>query len=212
MYDMIRNIKNILGVFLCTSCGLLSCVSENIETFSPADYVNPFIGASCNPDASGSSHGLGKTIPGAFVPYGYSEENKTIEGFALTQMSGVGWFGEMGNFLVMPTTGELKTIPGREDGSLKGWRSYFDKETEIAKAGYYSVKLIDYDILAETSASPHCGIMRFTFPENNRSRIQVDLARRIAGASERQYLRVVDENTIEGWIRCTPNEGGWGNA
>lgn len=229
MYDMIRNIKNILGVFLCTSCGLLSCVSENIETFSPADYVNPFIGASCNPDASGSSHGLGKTIPGAFVPYGmvqanpntatgkdfssgYSEENKTIEGFALTQMSGVGWFGEMGNFLVMPTTGELKTIPGREDGSLKGWRSYFDKETEIAKAGYYSVKLIDYDILAETSASPHCGIMRFTFPENNRSRIQVDLARRIAGASERQYLRVVDENTIEGWIRCTPNEGGWGNG
>lgn len=54
--------------------------------------------------------------------------------------------------------------------------------------------------------------MRFTFPENNRSRIQVDLARRIAGASERQYLRVVDENTIEGWIRCTPNEGGWGNG
>lgn len=92
--------------------------------------MNPFIGASCNPDASGSSHGLGKTIPGAFVPYGmvqanpntatgkdfssgYSEENKTIEGFALTQMSGVGWFGEMGNFLVMPTTGDLR--PSREE-------------------------------------------------------------------------------------------------
>ncbi len=207
-----------------------SCNDARAESAdSPAEYVNPFIGASCNPDAAGIYHGLGKTIPGAYAPYGmvqvspntvtgkdkssgYSDEHKTIEGFALTQMSGVGWFGDMGNFLVMPTTGELKTIPGKEDGSITGWRSHYDKATETARAGYYSVKLTDYDIQVETSATTHCGIMRFTFPEHQQSRIQVDLARRIAGSSDYQYIKVVNDTTIQGWIKCSPQGGGWGNG
>src|ERR1700742_407534 len=74
----------------------------------PVDYVNPFIGASTNAIDAGASHGLGKTFPGAATPFGmvqvspntitggdngsgYSYEHMTIEGFALTQMSGVGW-------------------------------------------------------------------------------------------------------------------------
>lgn len=94
-------------------------------SFSPADYVNPFIGASTSTSAAGVYHGLGKTFPGATTPYGmvqvspntitgednspgYSYEHTTIEGFAFTQMSGVGWFGDLGNLLVMPTTGRCK--------------------------------------------------------------------------------------------------------
>ena len=34
-------------------------------SFAPADYVNPFIGASTNIDDAGAYHGLGKTFPGA---------------------------------------------------------------------------------------------------------------------------------------------------
>lgn len=127
-------------------------------------------------------------------------------------MSGVGWFGDLGNFLVMPTTGPLKTIPGKEDGTITGWRSYYDKASETARAGYYSVNLTDYGIRAETSATPHCGIMRFTFPEHACSRIQIDLARRVAGSSDYQYLKVVNDSTIMGWIKCTPDGGGWGNG
>lgn len=98
-------------------------------SFSPADYVNPFIGASTSTSAAGVYHGLGKTFPGATTPYGmvqvspntitggdnspgYSYEHTTIEGFAFTQMSGVGWFGDLGNLLVMPTTGPLQKIAG----------------------------------------------------------------------------------------------------
>ena len=44
----------------------------------------------------------------------------------------------------MPTTGELQKIAGKEDGSIKGYRSSYDKATETAKAGYYSVELTDY--------------------------------------------------------------------
>ncbi len=196
---------------------------------SPASYVNPFIGASTDVSKAGAHHGLGKTFPGATTPYGmvqvspntvtggdngsgYSYEHTTVEGFALTQMSGVGWFGELGNFLVMPTTGKLKTVAGLEDGSVKGYRSRYDKESETARAGYYSTLLTDYGIKAETSATTHCGVMRFTFPQNELSRIQIDLARRVGGSSERQMVEVVDENTFRGWIKCTPEGGGWGNG
>ncbi|SHE63716.1 alpha-1,2-mannosidase, putative [Bacteroides faecichinchillae] len=215
----------------CTFLGMMSCSSVNKVNadFTPTDYVNPFIGASTSVGAAGVYHGLGKTFPGATTPYGmvqvspntitggdngsgYSDEHKTIEGFAFTQMSGVGWFGDLGNFLVMPTTGELHKIAGKEDNSIQGYRSAYDKATEFAKAGYYSVELTDYNIKVESSATPHCGILRFTFPSNEQSRIQVDLARRVGGTSTSQYIKVIDDYTIQGWMKCTPDGGGWGNG
>ena len=201
-----------------------ACSSAPQESFAPTDYVNPFIGASTSTTAAGVYHGLGKTFPGATTPYGmvqvspntitggdnspgYSYEHTTIEGFAFTQMSGVGWFGDLGNLLVMPTTGPLCKIAGREDGSIAGYRSHYDKQSEHAEAGYYRVLLTDYDILAECSATPHAGILRFTFPESDTSRIQIDLARRVGGTAERQYVRVEDDHTLSGWIHCTPVAG-----
>ncbi len=194
-----------------------------------ADLVNPFIGASTNVDAAGAYHGLGKTFPGATTPFGmvqvspqtitggdngsgYSYEHLTIEGFSMTQMSGIGWYGDMGNFTVMPTTGKLKTVAGREDGSLIGWRSHYDKASETAHAGYYGVVLTDYDIRVEATATPHCGLLRFTFPADTLSRIQVDLARRVGGTASREYIKVVDDTTFEGWMECLPEGGGWGNG
>ena len=196
---------------------------------SPAAYVNPMIGASTSIGAAGVYHGLGKTFPGATVPFGmvqanpqtitggdnapgYSDEHRTIEGFSMIQMSGTGWFGDFGNFLIMPTTGQMHTIAGREDGTLKGWRSEYDKASECARAGYYSTFLKDYGIKAEMTASHHCGFFRFTYPENRNSRIQVDLSRRMGGTSDRQAIRVVDDHTVAGWIRCTPDCGGWGDG
>ena len=46
---------------------------EKIQLFNPADYVNPFIGASTNVEDAGAYHGLGKTFPGATVPYGMAQ-------------------------------------------------------------------------------------------------------------------------------------------
>lgn len=195
----------------------------------PSHYVNPFIGASTSIGDAGVYHGLGKTFPGATTPYGmvqvspntitggdnspgYSYEHQTIEGFAFTQMSGVGWFGDLGNFLVMPTTGPLKKIAGKEDGTIEGYRSAYDKQTETARAGYYSAELTDYGIRAESTATPHCGMLRFTFPQHQQSRIQIDLARKVGGTSTAQYIKVVDNRTIQGWMKCPPEGGGWGNG
>jgi putative alpha-1,2-mannosidase len=151
---------------------------------NPADYVNPFIGASTNIEKAGAAHGLGKTFPGAATPFGmvqvspntitggdngpgYSYEHTTIEGFAFTQMSGIGWYGDLGNFLVMPTTGVLKTSSGRVQSPEEGYRSRYSKEDEIAKAGYYAASLTDYNIRAEATAAPHSGMLCFTFPNKN---------------------------------------------
>ena len=198
------------------------------QTKTPADYVNPFIGASTSTAAAGIYHGLGKTFPGATTPFGmvqlnpntitggdngpgYSYELPCIEGFAFTQMSGIGWYGDLGNLLVTPTTGPLHVVAGRHK-ELPGYRSHYDKKTEVAKAGYYAATLTDYNVRTEVTAAPHSGILRFTFPKNKQSRVQIDLARRVAGTSTEQYVKVVDDHTIEGWMKCTPDGGGWGNG
>ena len=194
-----------------------------------SSYVNPFIGATTNTEAAGSYHGLGKTFPGATAPFGmvqvspntitggdngsgYSYEHTSIEGFAFTQMSGIGWYGDLGNFLVMPTIGPLHTFAGTADNPDGGYRSRYDKQSEKAAAGYYSVRLTDYQIQAEATALPHSGMLRFTFPESKEARIQIDLARRVGGTSVRQSVEVVDDHTIRGWMQCTPDGGGWGNG
>lgn len=193
------------------------------------DYVNPFIGASTSAESAGAHHGLGKTFPGAAYPFGmvqvspntitggdngsgYSYEHTSIEGFAFTQMSGVGWYGDLGNLLVTPTIGSLKTVAGRLDDTSQGYRSKYDKSSEKASAGYYSVLLSDYNIKTEATISERCGMLRFCFPKNKQSRIQIDLARRVGGTSVFQYAKVIDDRTICGWMKCTPEGGGWGNG
>ena len=185
----------------------------------PVDYVDPFIG-------TGSQ---GKTFPGATTPAGmvqlspdtitggdngsgYRHYHHTIQGFSFTHMSGVGWYGDLGNFLVMPTTGPLKTYYGETDHPGTGYLSRFSNATEEAQAGYYAVTLEDYQIRAEATSAPHSGILRFTFPENSQSRIQIDLARRVGGTSLHQSVKVIDDHTIEGFIECTPKGGGWGHG
>src|SRR5690606_33739727 len=214
---------------LMTGCTYVSKNSSQTSDTSPSSFVNPFIGASTSTGKAGVYHGLGKTFPGATTPYGlvqvspntitggdngsgYSYEHTTIEGFAFTQMSGVGWFGDLGNFLVMPTTGKLQTNSGKEENPDGGYRARYSKEQERASAGYYDVFLTDHNIRAEMTAAPHSGILRFTFPASNLSRIQIDLARRVGGTSVRQYVKVVDDHTIKGWMKCTPDGGGWGNG
>jgi predicted alpha-1,2-mannosidase len=190
---------------------------------SLVDSINPMVGASTS-----VAYGEGKTFPGAATPFGlvqlspdtitggdngpgYSYEHTTIEGFSFTHMSGIGWYGDLGNFLVMPTTGKLKTGRGVQGGG-DGYRSGFKHDTEIARAGYYAVTLDDYGVRAEATVAPHAGILRFTFPQNDQSRVQIDLSRRIGGTSTRQYIKVVDDHTIEGWMKCPPAGGGWGDG
>ena len=193
------------------------------------DYINPMIGAVAYRPDSKDAHGMGKTFPGATTPFGlvqlspdtitggdfgsgYSYEHSSIEGFSFTHMSGVGWYGDLGNFLITPTTGELKTNRGKEEDTRTGYRSKFSHDSESSRAGYYAVTLSDYDVRSEMTAAAHAGMLRFTFPQNNLSRVQIDLSRRVGGTSTEQSVRVENDHTISGWMKCPPEGGGWGNG
>ncbi|WP_372751882.1 GH92 family glycosyl hydrolase [Labilibaculum sp.] len=219
--------KKILFLYLgAISYLLLSCAPAEKST-EAVDYIDPIIGAITYGKKTKDAHGFGKTFPGAATPFGlvqlspdsftggdngsgYSYEHNTLEGFSFTHMSGVGWFGDLGNFLVTPTVGKLITNRGIPTNPEEGYRSRFSHETEVTKAAYYAVTMDDYQVRAELTAAPRAGIIRFTYPESDSSRIQIDLSRRVGGTSTEQYIKVENENTISGWMKCPPEGGGWG--
>ncbi len=219
--------KHIFKYFYLTVAILLVGSFSGIQAQQPVDYINPMIGAVTYGKKTTDAHGFGKTFPGAATPFGlvqlspdtftggdngsgYSFEHHTIEGFSFTHMSGVGWFGDLGNFLVTPAIGKLQTNRGTPEDPDNGYRSRFSHDSELASAGYYAVTLADNLVRTELTAAPRAGMIRFTFPESDSSRVQIDLSRRVGGSSTEQYIKIENENTISGWMKCPPEGGGWG--
>ncbi|MEN5209522.1 GH92 family glycosyl hydrolase [Stenotrophomonas terrae] len=148
--------------------------------------VNPFIGTG----------GEGHTYPGATVPYGmvqlspdtriqsrkngygwaagYRYDDSTIVGFSHTHFSGTG-HSDLGDLLLMPTTGELKLERGNPDQPLSGYTSRFSHASETAQPGYYAVTLDDYKVRAELTASARVGMHRYSFPAGKPAHVVLDL-------------------------------------
>lgn len=196
-------------------------------------YIDPMIGTVGDEKAT-SMHGGGKTHPGACTPggmvqlspdtvtggdngTGYNYCQDTIEGFSFNHMSGIGWYGDLGNLQIMPVVGktDLRSGSNHEIPFIKGndgWKSKFSHNREVARAGYYSVELEKYNILAEATASAHTGMLRFTYPENEQANVIFNFSRRIAGHSDYQHIDIVNNSRIEGYIKCTPAGGGFGRG
>ncbi len=195
---------------------------------SAVDLIDPRVGTVTDSENSEhGGHGLGKTFPGATTPFGmvqlspdtitggdngpgYSATHKTIEGFSFTHMSGIGWYGDLGNFQVMPTTGPRQLDRERSASS-------YSHDHEAVAAGYYAVELERYQIWAEMSASEHAGILRFHYPEREMRRVEVDLGRRVGQrqrhlAFSRQTAVRVGPSAFEGEIVCDCRDGGWGRG
>ncbi len=163
------------------------------QSKKPVDYVNPMIG----------TDGMGHTFPGACAPFGivqlspdtdtiphnidgkyqkkvyeycagYQYHDTTIVGFSHTHFSGTG-HSDLGDILIMPTTGELKLNPGTEDNPDSGYRSRFSHETEKSMPGYYEVMLDDYKVKAQLTATQRVGVHKYTFPKSGDGRIILDL-------------------------------------
>ena len=159
----------------------------------PVDYVNPMIG----------TDGMGHTFPGACAPFGivqlspdtdtiphningtyqkkvyeycagYQYHDTTIVGFSHTHFSGTG-HSDLGDILIMPTTGELKLNPGTEEQPESGYRSRFSHEKEKSMPGYYEVMLDDYNVKAQLTATQRVGVHKYTFPKEADGRVILDL-------------------------------------
>ncbi len=200
---------------------------------TPVRYVKTSIGTIGDMTAT-SMHGGGKTHPCAVYPFGmvefgpdtfeggdngsgYSYHHTTIDGFSVNRLSGIGWYGDLGNLQIMPTTGPLNLCSTTYRDALTtcdegGYESAFSHDTEITEAGYYAVTLDTYGIRAETTASPHTGMLRVTYPEAGNRRLQINLSRRIAGRSPHQELEIVNKRTLRGVIHCPHSHGGFGRG
>lgn len=144
------------------------------HTFPGACY--PFGGVQVSPDTDTIPHNInGRYQPGVYdYCAGYQYRDSTIVGFSHTHFSGTG-HSDMGDILLMPFTGEVQLNPGTADNPDGGYRSRFSHATEKASPGYYEVRLSDDDILVQLTATPHCGIHKYTFPQGETQKLIVDL-------------------------------------
>lgn len=131
---------------------------------------------------------------------GYEDGHTSIEGFPCFHEF------QIGGVMLMPTTGEIKTTPGKLDDKGDGYRSDFDKKDEYATTGYYSVRLKDYGVKAELTATSRVGFQRYTFPAGKESNIIFDIGSRLgeSGPVTDAYIKVIDKSTVEGYIITSP--------
>jgi predicted alpha-1,2-mannosidase len=192
----------LLAIFL-----LFSCKPNQQERL--IHWVDPFIGTDED----------GHTFPGALVPFGmvqlspdngengynwcsgYHYTSSKIAGFSHTHYSGTG-AEDLGDISVFPLVGVEPTS--------KVLKSEFSHDEEIASPGYYSVQLKSFDIKAELTATMHCGLHRYTFPESKNPAIKIDIGTG-NGAEARVghngdlplecYFKKIDQNTVVGFRR-----------
>lgn len=171
------------------------------HTFPGACY--PFGGVQVSPDTDTIPHSVnGKYQPGVYdYCAGYQYRDKTIVGFSHTHFSGTG-HSDMGDILLMPFTGEVQLNPGTADNPDAGYRSRFSHETEKCSPGYYEVRLSDDDILVQLTATPHCGIHKYTYPKGETQKLIVDLNHAIYNYDGKVLwasLRMEDPYTLTGY-------------
>lgn len=197
--------KFILILFAVIS--LIACKQTPPERLT--GYVNPFIGTAED----------GHTFPGALVPFGmvqlspdngdhgynwcsgYHYSSNHIMGFSHTHYSGTG-AEDLCDISVFPLV--------NTEATPKSVRSEFSHSDEVAHPGYYSVLLKTFNIKAELTATVHCGMHRYTFPESKNPSIKLDLG--FGNGNEAQvghngdlplecYFRKVNDSTLVGFRR-----------
>lgn len=180
--------KQLYNFFLLlTFCSCI--VEQKVEDYSL--YVNPLIGNADN----------GHTFPGACAPFGliqvspesgtgswrycsgFNYDDDFIDGFTQTHLNGTG-LPDLGDVLMLPYCGKLPD-------SL--YRSRYNKETQKASAGYYSVDLTDAHVGVELTATSRTAFHKYLFKDGT-PRILLDLQRGLVNDMERLHTHVLNAN------------------
>lgn len=222
-----KNSISVLLFFAAMCFQMYAQVQKQKAAENYIQYVNPFIG----------TKNMGHTFPGAAAPFGmvqvspetniqpmylkggsynkdtykycsgYQFTDSTIYGFSHTHFSGTG-HSDLGDILIMPTSGELNLDLGTTAETSSGFNSKFSHESESAEPGYYSVLLDDYKIKAELTASERAAIHRYTFLEGGDVNIILDMIYNIYGYEGKNiwtFIRIENDSTITGWRQTS----GW---
>ncbi len=207
-------------LYVCFALLIFQSILMAQKTENYIQYVNPLIG----------TQKMGHTFPGATVPFGavqlspdtdeqphniggkynrdaykycagYNYDDRTIFGFSHTHFSGTG-HSDLGDFLIMPTVGDLQLEPGTKDDPKSGFRSAFSHQTETVEPNYYKVLLADDNIVAEMTTTTRVGFHQYTFPESDNAHIILDLMHGIYNYDDKNvwtFVRVENDHTIVGY-------------
>lgn len=171
----------------------IGCTSQNSDVMNGDEdltkYVNPFIGTAFT----------GHTFPGATYPLGFMQpgpetgnfswdycsgyfyDDEKINGFSQNRLNGTG-IVDFGDLLLQPFSGEK-----REDLS-----STFNKSTEVATPGYYSVVLTDNDVKVEVTTAPHVAFHRYTFNADKTAGLLADFQSGLVWSKDRISTHVLE--------------------
>jgi len=211
-------------ITLFTACFIALEITAQTNDYTV--FVNPFIGTQT--DETGALSG--STFPGATMPQGmvqlspetelmvtwdpcsgYDYNKDVIYGFTHTHLSGTGCT-DLIDVSLMPLSREVAP----DQLMAADFGQHYSHENESARPGYYQVLLQESGVNVEVSATTRVGIHRYTFPEGKPQTVVLDLDRGTYRgdayySGRRSYdviqaqIRIVDENTIEGYRVIT----GW---
>jgi predicted alpha-1,2-mannosidase len=192
------------SVVFALVCSIAGSLAANK---SPVDYANPLVGTASlddpkllgNAPPPGEEAYTGFTFPGPTLPHRdciLGPINKDLteaagnHGIIFPYLHGrhtmIGFSAPMPGLTLMPLVGDWTVPPDRT------YASPYDKASEKASPGYYTVFFPDSGIRTELTTTEKTGYYRFTFPATTRGRILMDL-----GAGENS-IEIVSNNVVRG--------------
>jgi predicted alpha-1,2-mannosidase len=198
-------------VFIALVAAGLASPSAGASAGSLTRYVDPFIG----------TDGTGHAFPGASVPWGmvapspdnassgwdytsgYQYRAPAILGFSNTHISGAG-IPELGDVLLQPTAGMPWTSASTD------FRAEYEKASESAHPGYYTVRLPAHGVRVELTATSRVALHRYTFDRKGRVQVLVDLQHGLLyGDGPRVKAAQASVDTASGEVSGTVHTRGW---
>ena len=191
---------------------LLTIISLSCNADKPkqqlTSYVNPLLGTSTlwEPDDLGYTRTWdertwgaevfpGSSLPNAMVQLspvtqyrsgaGYQYEDTVIYGFAHTNKGH--W--NLLHLPILPVAGEVNP---------SNFISEFSHDNEAAYPGYYQVFLKRYNINVELTSTLRCGYHKYTYTENEKKKLIVDITR--SNNQVRNWsIKKIDDNSFSGF-------------
>ncbi|OQW45457.1 MAG: hypothetical protein A4S16_13395 [Proteobacteria bacterium SG_bin6] len=167
------------------------------------DRVDPFIG----------TEGTGHTFPAPSLPFGmvqpgpdnaetgweytsgYQLRAPKILGFSQNRASGSG-IPELGDVLMMPSLGRRADFSSR-------------KADEVARPGYYAVRLPDNGVRVELTAGLRTAFHRYRFDRGGRVWVLVDLQHGLTFLSDRQPVLASDTRVTRDGVEGVQRRRNW---
>lgn len=153
-------------------------------------YANPLVGTASlddpkllgNAPPPGEETYTGFTFPGPALPHRSiivgpinkdlteaSDNHGIIFPYIHSRRTMIGFSSPMPGLTIMPLVGDWTVPPDRS------YASPYDKASEKASPGYYSVRFPDSGIRTELTTTERTGYYRFTFPATERGVVLIDL-------------------------------------